>query len=234
VVKERAVAAKLMPIPAMESADHAAAQIRDAIVTGSLRPGERLVEKQLTEQLGMSRHPVREALRVLSREGFVEMRLNRGALVSELNADSILEVYEIRSALGDMALRHLLGTQTALRTVDLKLLKKLADNAIVYSMRESQEDSIRNDLEFQDAIIKAAHLPRTARYFAELTSEIQRFNNLLKIVYTDREGDARNHVMALYNAISQNDLAKAQKIWAAKFATAVKRFLAMIPRIEAK
>ena len=130
VVKARAVAAKLTPIPAMESADHAAAQIRDAIVAGSLRPGERLVEKQLTEQLGMSRHPVREALRILSREGFVEMRLNRGALVAELDAESILEVYEIRSALGDMALRHLLGTPNALRTVDLKHLKKLADNAI--------------------------------------------------------------------------------------------------------
>jgi GntR family transcriptional regulator, trigonelline degradation regulator len=234
VANKRAVVAKLTPIPAMESADHAAAQIRDAIVAGSLKPGDRLVEKQLTEQLGMSRHPVREALRILSREGFVEMRLNRGALVAELDADSILEVYEIRSALGNMALRHLLGTENAPRAEDLKHLKKLADNAIAYSQRDSQEDTIRNDLEFQDAIIKAARLPRTARYFAELTSEIQRFNNLLKIVYTDREGDAKNYVMALYNAISQNDLANAQEIWAAKFATAVKRFLAMMSQRDTK
>jgi DNA-binding GntR family transcriptional regulator len=229
VPKTGAGAAKLTPIPAMESADRAAEQIREAIVTGSLKPGERLVEKQLTDQLSISRHPVREALRILSREGFVEMRLNRGAVVAELDAASILEVYDIRSALGSMALRHLLRTPGGINAGDLKNLKKLANNAILYAQRQNQEDSIRNDLEFQDAIIKAANLPRTVRYFSELTAEVQRFNNLLKIVYTDREGDAKNYVMALFTAISEGALERAQGIWAAKFATAVERYLALLP-----
>ncbi|MDQ0394905.1 GntR family transcriptional regulator [Labrys monachus] len=224
--------AKLTPIPAMESADRAADQIREAIVTGSLKPGERLVEKQLTDQLGISRHPVREALRILSREGFVEMRLNRGAVVTSLRAESILEVYEIRSALGEIALRHLLGPGGGISSKDLKHLKKLANNAILYSQRDSQEDSVRNDLEFQYAIIEAANLPRTARYFLELTAEVQRFNNVLKIVYSDREGDARNYVMALFMAISEGALERAQKIWTAKFATAVERYLALLPQLE--
>ncbi len=225
-------ATKLVPIPAMESADHAAEQIRDAIITGRLRPGERLVEKQLTDQLKMSRHPVREALRLLGREGFVEMRVNRGAVVASLDANSILEVYEIRAALGNTALRHLLGDPGTLRRSDLKHLEKLAKNALLFAENETQEDSIRNDLAFQDAIIKAADLPRTARYFTELTAEIRRFNNLLKIVYTDREGDARNYVMGLFQAISERDLQRAQDIWAAKFAVAVRRYLALIPTIE--
>jgi len=213
----------------MESADHAAEQIRDAIITGRLKPGERLVEKQLTEQLNMSRHPVREALRLLSREGFVEMRLNRGAVVTSLDAASILEVYEIRSALGNMALRHLLSGESNLRPADLKQLEKLANNALTFAKRENQDDSVRNDLAFQDAIIRAADLPRTVRYFSGLTAEVQRFNNVLKIVYSDREGDARNYVMALFQAIKERNLARAQEIWAAKFATAVQRYLTLIP-----
>ena len=224
-----AAGTKLTPIPAMESADHAAEQIRDAIITGRLKPGERLVEKQLTEQLNMSRHPVREALRLLSREGFVEMRLNRGAVVTSLDAASILEVYEIRSALGNMALRHLLSGENNLRPADLKQLEKLANNALAFAKRENQDDSVRNDLAFQDAIIRAADLPRTVRYFSGLTAEVQRFNNVLKIVYSDREGDARNYVMALFQAIKERNLARAQEIWAAKFATAVQRYLTLIP-----
>src|SRR5260370_25391338 len=79
----------LAPMTNVESAEHAADQIRDAIITGRYKPGDRLVEKQLTDQLNISRHPVREALRRLSREGFVEVRINRGAVVAPLEASSI-------------------------------------------------------------------------------------------------------------------------------------------------
>jgi DNA-binding GntR family transcriptional regulator len=218
----------LAPMTNVESAEYAADQIRDAIITGRYKPGDRLVEKQLTDQLNISRHPVREALRRLSREGFVEVRINRGAIVATLEASSILEVYELRGALGSMALRHLLANGKSLKLTDLKRLEKLAKNAIVLSKQDSQEATVANDLEFQNAIIEAADLPRTARYFAELTGEVQRFNNFLRIVYTERESDAKNYVFRLFEAIRDRDLSQAETIWKAKFAQAVERYLSLV------
>ena len=87
----------LAPRTTVEMAEFAATQIRDAIINGQYRPGDRLIENDLATQLQISRHPVREALRRLGREGFVTMRANRGAVVAEVDAMSILEVYEIRA-----------------------------------------------------------------------------------------------------------------------------------------
>lgn len=68
-----------------------AEQIRAAIIHGEFKPGERLIEKQLTDQLNISRHPLREALRLLSREGLVEIRVNRGAIVCRTQLGGLRE-----------------------------------------------------------------------------------------------------------------------------------------------
>src|SRR5258708_35674454 len=132
----------------MESAEFAAEQIRQAIITGKFKPGDRLIEQQLTDLINVSRHPVREALRLLSREGFVELRRNRGALVSAVDPASVVEVYNIRMALGRIALNYLLA-EDKLQPSDLKRLEKLATNALRLADQDSQAATINNDLEFQ-------------------------------------------------------------------------------------
>ncbi len=218
----------LAPMSNMESAEYAAAQIRAAIINGEFKPGERLIEKQLTDQLNISRHPVREALRLLSREGLVEIRVNRGAIVAELNVDMILEVYGLRSALGKLALKTLLSREGQLTPATLKGLESMASKALKLARQADQAASVANDLDFQQAIVDASGLERCERYFAELTAEVRRFNNLSRIAYTDREGDAINYVLALYEAIKAGDLARAEHIWQAKFDRAVERYLAHV------
>src|SRR5262249_9395898 len=159
-----------------------------------------LVEQQLTDMLEVSRHPVREALRLLAREGFVEIKRNKGASVSAVDADSVIEVYNIRMALGKIALDHLLAGPRRLLAADLKRLAKLAQNAVKFARLESQNETVRNDLEFQQAIIDATGLQRTIRYFSELTGDVRRFNNQLGVVYTDRVGDAEKYVVGLFKA----------------------------------
>ncbi len=218
----------LAPMSNMESAEYAAAQIRAAIINGEFKPGERLIEKQLTDQLNISRHPVREALRLLSREGLVEIRVNRGAIVAELDVDMILEVYGLRSALGKLALKGLLSREGQLTPATLKHLESMAGKALKLARQADQAASVANDLDFQQAIVEASGLERCERYFAELTAEVRRFNNLSRIAYTDREGDAINYVLALYEAIKAGDLARAEHIWQAKFDRAVERYLAHV------
>lgn len=225
VSKKNGTGAVLAPMSNLESAQHAADQIRTAIIQGKFQPGERLIEKQLTDQLNLSRHPVREALRRLSREGLVEMRVNRGAIVAELDPTAILEVYSIRLALGRLALKALITTPGQLTSATLKQLERLAKNAVKLAAQDNQIDTIANDMEFQNTIVQACGLERCARYFDELTSEVHRFNNLSRIAYTDREGDAKNYVMALFEAIKAKDLTLAQSIWQTKFIRAAERFI---------
>lgn len=220
----------ITPMSTMEATQFAAEQIRKAIIEGHFKPGDRLIEQQLTEMLDVSRHPVREALRLLAREGFVELKRNKGASVSAVEADSVTEVYNIRVALGKLALDYLMATEDRLSVTDLKRLEKLANNAVRLAELESQEETVHNDLEFQQAIIDATGLQRTIRYFSELTGDVRRFNNLLGVVYTDRRGDAESYVMKLFEAIRDRNLREAHAIWQAKFAKAAERYLSIIER----
>lgn len=77
--------------------------IRNGIVTGHYRPGQRLVESELARREGVSRTPIREALRWLEREGVVRIEKRRGARVCELSAEQISDLYELRARLEALA-----------------------------------------------------------------------------------------------------------------------------------
>jgi DNA-binding GntR family transcriptional regulator len=76
-----------------------AEEIRDMIRRGDLQPGERLLEDRLAEELGVSRNPVREALRALENTGLVEVRPRRGAHVATLDPERAVELLELRAEL---------------------------------------------------------------------------------------------------------------------------------------
>jgi len=77
--------------------------LRAAIISGVLKPGERLMELQLADDMGVSRTPVREAIRKLELEGLVSMVARRGAYVSDLSIRDIAETFEVRAALESLA-----------------------------------------------------------------------------------------------------------------------------------
>lgn len=74
-------------------------RLRNAIVSGELEPGQRLIERDLCERFGVSRPPVREALRQLEVEGFVKTIANRGPIVAELDFATVRSLYEVRAVL---------------------------------------------------------------------------------------------------------------------------------------
>ncbi len=230
-IKKDAVSrAQLVPMNNIASSEYAADQIRAAIIKGLFRPGDRLIEKNLTEQLNISRHPIREALRRLNQEGLVDVRPNRGAVVAKLDPASILEVYAIRSALGELALKAFHDNPALPFASEMKALEKMANAALRLARQDNQQATILNDLEFQETIVIASGLERCARYFAETTVEVKRFNNLTGIVYTEREADAQQYVVALVAAIKARDIDKALAIWKDKFAKAVSRYMALVEK----
>ncbi len=96
-------------------------QIRGRILAGTLKPGERLVEDRLSAELGVSRVPVREALRGLSAEGLVTLLPRRGATVVEVTPESVAELVEVR------ALLEGLNAKLAAQRHDPEIIEQLKD-----------------------------------------------------------------------------------------------------------
>ena len=88
--------------------EHAVGWLRRLIVTGGLRPGQRVNQEDLAEQIGLSVATVREALRTLEQEGQLTYRPRRGYLVTELNFADLEEIYALRAVLEARAARHAL------------------------------------------------------------------------------------------------------------------------------
>ncbi|MGH3368068.1 MAG: GntR family transcriptional regulator [Nocardioidaceae bacterium] len=85
--------------------DFAADALRHLIIAGDLMPGERVVENQLTKQLGISRPPLREALRVLQREGLVLQQPRKGTIVTPLTLHDVYEIFTLRREYELLAVR---------------------------------------------------------------------------------------------------------------------------------
>jgi len=95
--------------------DEVTAGLRNMIIEGELAPGERIPERELCEELGISRTPLREALKVLAAEGMVELLPNRGARVIELTLDDLQELFDLLGVLeglsGELACQHMTDAQ---------------------------------------------------------------------------------------------------------------------------
>ena len=108
----------LDPLPeARTLASPIAGRLRELIIEGELKPGQRLNERLLCEQLRVSRTPLREALRRLAHDGLVTLVPNHGAFVSEMSKQSVHESFEIMGALealaGELACRFITDTEVA-------------------------------------------------------------------------------------------------------------------------
>ena len=87
-----------------------ASQIREAVANGEIAAGEPLHQEVLAARFGVSRSPVREALRLLESEGVIVYHSNKGAVVAQTTAADIEEMFEIRALLEPMLMRHLAST----------------------------------------------------------------------------------------------------------------------------
>lgn len=222
-------ATALQPVALASAAQHAAEQLRKAIVAGHLPGGSRLVEAELADQMNMSRGPVREALQQLHREGLVRLRKNRGAVVAGVTMDDVLEVYAIRSALGSLALRHLIATNMAGPGV-IRRLEALLTRACAVE-GASQSVYLEAELEFQNGVVGASGLPRVIVQFKELSVEILRFINVLGVQYEDRRESLEEDTQLL-EAIRRQDLMRAEGIWHTRFRRAVTQFAESLPNGE--
>src|SRR2546430_13460563 len=107
--------------PLANRTDRALSVIRRGILTGRLRPGQQVVEADIAEMLGMSKTPVREALKTLVGSGLVSLSRYKGAVVRELDADSAAAIYDLRLLLEPEAVRRAVAGKADLRAAAVAL-----------------------------------------------------------------------------------------------------------------
>jgi DNA-binding GntR family transcriptional regulator len=133
--------------------------IRNAIIGGAYAPGRRLKEEELTQLCGLSRTPVREALRRLAAEGLVTMTPNAGAQVSTISADELKEIYDLRAMVEGYAAAEAARKITPVALAQLRSLATLMEQAALASNDEGDEFLARN-AKFHRIIMDAADSPR--------------------------------------------------------------------------
>lgn len=161
--------------------------LREAIINGNLRPGERLMEVQLAEELGVSRTPVREAIRKLEIEGLVVMLARRGAYVAGISVKDIADVFEVRAALEALA-----ASLAAERITDEELEDLERSLVGISGVSDAQDINVivAQDTHFHDVIYRASRNNRLMLIISHLQDQLQRF----RITTLSRPGRTREAV----------------------------------------
>lgn len=141
------------------------AALRADIRTGDLRPGDQIVQESLADRYGVSRVPLREALKTLEAEGQVEYHPHRGYFVVELSVDDLTEVYRLRELLEGEALRHAVP---ALADEDIEVIAELLDEVEAAAGRADVIAMAEANRRFHFAIFDAAGMPRLSRLLRQL------------------------------------------------------------------
>ena len=181
--------------------------LRRGIHLGLLTPGERLIEIHLAERLGVSRTPIREAIRMLELEGLVVMLQRRGAVVSNITSKDLNDVLEVRLNLEPFA------TGLACERIMPEALEELREAEKRFAEAVEQDDinlmAVR-DKDFHDLIYKAADNDVLLKLIANMQEQMYRF----RLEYL-KDKDARESLMlehgGIVEALRNRDRAKAEE-----------------------
>ena len=143
--------------------------IRQAIIDGTFSPGERLMEIQLADEMGVSRTPVREAIRKLELEGFVVMIPRRGTYVADISIKDINEVYEIRTSL-DVLAAGLAAER--INDDELETLQRLLVEIGQHIEENNMDKIVEVDIAFHDVLYQASRNERLRNIINNLREQI--------------------------------------------------------------
>lgn len=146
--------------------------LRQAILKGELKPGERLMEIHLAQKLGVSRTPVREAIRKLELEGLVRMIPRKGAVVAEITISDLEDVLEVRMALEELAVK------LACRMLTPEQLEEIGALAEEFEQTLYGEDvgaCAQADMRFHEAIYEATGNGRLVQILNNLREQMYRY-----------------------------------------------------------
>jgi DNA-binding GntR family transcriptional regulator len=138
-------------IPRVVLSDRVKEYIVEAVLSGELKPGDRIVESSMARQLGVSQAPVREAIRDLVLLGFLESQPYKGTSVRSFTAEELWETYTVRAALESLAARL---AATHLTEEDVDALQAILDEMMEAAGRHDLDELLRLDNHFHETILQ--------------------------------------------------------------------------------
>lgn len=182
--------------------------LRQAILKGELKPGERLMEIALAEKLGVSRTPIREAMRKLEQEGLVVMIPRRGAQVANITEKDLNDVLEVRIALENVAIEK---ACTHMSEEDMNKLW-LAAKEFEYTIEEGNLVKLAEaDVAFHEIIYQSSDNKRLIQVLNNVREQIYRY----RVEYL-KEGETRDQLVReheeLTKAIRERNVERAKQL----------------------
>jgi len=191
------------------SADYAYQEIRHRIISKELKPGQRLPEVNIAVQMGVSRTPVREALRRLSSEGLVIIIPNSGARLAAPTSREIEDTFMVRDQLEVLAVRLAAGRITE------RHLRRL-EEALIQEIKASEDKDLENYLEANEIFHKTVADASGNRILAEYVDNILTRTNAYLVFYNPfyelSYHSSIDYHRGLLNALRQNDEGKSAEL----------------------
>lgn len=146
--------------------------LREAILRGDLKPGERLMELQLASKLGVSRTPIREAIRMLEQEGLAVTIPRKGAEVAKMTLKDMEDVLEVREALDELAVQIACEKIT---DEQLEKLRRVKEEFELCTKGKDVKKIAEADVNFHDVIYEAADNPKLVSILNNLREQVYRY-----------------------------------------------------------
>jgi DNA-binding GntR family transcriptional regulator len=195
-------------IPRRSLHDELTERLRALITRGDLAPGEKVPEKELCKQFGVSRTPLREALKVLASEGIVTLRPNRGAMVSSLTAEELEEVFPVMGALealsGEIACKRITGREVL-------AIRKLHDAMVEHWKKGELQPYFRLNQRIHEAILEATRNDTLKSIYRGLSGRILSARYIANMS-PERWAKAVEEHEAILKALDARDGARLSKI----------------------
>ena len=175
--------------------------IKFKIVRGTLKPGTRLPEEELSKAMNISRAPIREAFNRLEKEGFVTIIPRKGAAVSNITTQTIEDIFEIRESLESLAVKKYIDK------ISIEKLEILGENFKKFINKPADTENRINylalDKEFHDLLSQNCGNKKLIELLANLQEQIHWLRNI-SLKRTTFAGSVREH-LAIIEALKKND-----------------------------
>lgn len=205
------------------SSEKAYAAIRDMILDGAVKPGDHLSEEHLSVAIGVSRTPVRDALRRLEADYFVSIKANRGARVRGWDSEDVDDLFQLRALLEGFAVRLAAERSTPAHVAELRRQIATIDRALAAKPEPDIEQFLRANARFHQIICEAAGNSRLSDMIAALVAQavVVRTAN----VYSKKDLERSNaHHREMTDAIEAHDGGLAELVMRTHILTAGKAF----------
>lgn len=182
--------------------------LKEEILSGALPKGENLTELALSERLGVSRTPIRSAIRRLAEDGLVSIIPNRGAVVKGIDKDDLIDIYKIRIRLEGLASA---SCAKNIKPEQLEKLRRSVELSEFYIARNDTENIKELDTEFHLTIYEASGNPQLQAILSDLHKKIKMYRKLSLSVAGRLENSIREH-REILGAIEKRDPELADKL----------------------